>query len=166
MTFFLSVLAGFAISNLISITYVSVFYHRGLSHRALELSPGLRWWVLRTGFWVTGVDPKGWTALHRMHHRHSDTELDPHHPEHAMNPIRIALSTMLAYLSYMRRRHDGDQNLNRIAADVPWGMPPGLLLRIWYMPAVVWSVSAALLGWATGTTTPPTPRSTTAGRCG
>ncbi len=150
MTFVLSLLAAFAVSNLISVTYVSVFYHRGLSHRALELSPALRWWVLRTGFWVTGVDPKGWTALHRMHHRHSDTELDPHHPEHAMNPVRIALSTMLAYLGFMRRMHAGDAELNRIASDVPWGMPPALLMRIWWAPAVPWLLIAGLLAWVTG----------------
>lgn len=142
-------LVGFAVINLISVTYVSVFYHRGLSHRALEMSPALRWWVLRTGFWVTGVDPKGWTALHRMHHRHSDTELDPHHPER-IDPVSIAAATALSYLDYMRRMHAGDPDLNRIAADVPWGMPPKYLLRLWFMPAVVWVGLAALVVWGTG----------------
>lgn len=143
-------LIGFAVCNLISVTYVSIFYHRGLSHRALELSPALRGWVLRTGFWVTGVDPKGWTALHRMHHRHSDTELDPHHPEHAMNPVRIALSTLLAYLDFMKKMHAGDRELNRIAGDVPWGMPSGLVVRFWWAPAVFWALLALALHQLTG----------------
>ena len=149
MSFLLSVLVGFAISNLVSVTYVSVFYHRGFSHRAVELSPALRWWVLRTGFWVTGVDPKGWTALHRMHHRHSDTELDPHHPE-KVNPVSIVAATMGAYLGYIREMHAGDPGLNRIAADVPWGMPSRYLMRLWFLPAVLWFVAAGLFGWATG----------------
>ena len=150
MTFALCVLASFVLFNLISVTYVSVFYHRGLSHRALELSPGLRWWVLRTGFWVTGVDPKGWTALHRMHHQHSDTERDPHRSRYAWSPLHVALSTMLAYRDYIHRLHAGDAELSRIAADVPWGVPSGLLRWMWWLPAVGWLAAAGLLGWATG----------------
>ena len=37
-----------------------------------------------------------------------------------------------------------------MAADVPWGMPPGLLLKIWYMPAVLWVAVAAAIGLTTG----------------
>jgi stearoyl-CoA desaturase (delta-9 desaturase) len=31
---------------------------------------------------VTGIDPKVWVCMHRLHHQHSDTPLDPHSPAH------------------------------------------------------------------------------------
>ncbi len=64
----------------LNILYITVFYHRGLTHSAVRLSPATRRWVVLTGNWVTGLDPKGWACMHRMHHIHSDTPQDPHSP--------------------------------------------------------------------------------------
>jgi fatty-acid desaturase len=115
----------------------------------VALHPALRWWVIRTGFWVTGVDPKGWTMLHRMHHRHSDTALDPHQPGEK-DPFSIVGGTMAAYLRYLRRAEAGDPELNRISADIPLGMPYWFHRHFFYMPVVLWLVCAGLFGWATG----------------
>ena len=69
-------IAGYALN----MSYMSVFYHRGLTHGALTLQPWLRRLVATTGHWVTGLDPKVWACLHRQHHIHSDGPLDPHSP--------------------------------------------------------------------------------------
>jgi len=60
--------------------YISVLYHRGLTHRAVELGPFFKFLLQRTGVWITGLDPKTWACMHRIHHLHSDTSLDPHSP--------------------------------------------------------------------------------------
>ena len=57
-------LAGYTLNLL----YITVFYHRGFTHRALELRPWLRTAVRHTGSWVTGLDVKAWVCMHRLHH--------------------------------------------------------------------------------------------------
>jgi stearoyl-CoA desaturase (delta-9 desaturase) len=59
---------------------ITGFYHRYFSHRAFRTSR-----VLQFVFGVVGASsvqrgPLWWAAHHRNHHRHADTELDPHSP--------------------------------------------------------------------------------------
>ncbi len=70
----------FAVTYLINIIYISIFYHRALAHDAIILRPWLRSFVIRSGVWFTGIDPKAWACMHRTHHTESDTENDPHSP--------------------------------------------------------------------------------------
>lgn len=65
---------------LVNISYMSVFYHRGLTHNAVKFRPWMRKFVIATGPWMTGLDPKVWACMHRMHHLYSDTAKDPHSP--------------------------------------------------------------------------------------
>lgn len=74
-------LAVFFLGYVVNMFYITVLYHRALTHKAVELSPSMMKWVAATGMWVTGIDPKGWICMHRLHHEHSDTDLDPHSPE-------------------------------------------------------------------------------------
>lgn len=78
--YLLACLSTLALAYLVNITYTSVFYHRALTHGAIELSPWARKLVVHSGSWVTGIDPKAWCCMHRAHHLFSDTELDPHSP--------------------------------------------------------------------------------------
>ena len=71
----------FAITYCMNMTYISVFYHRGFTHEAIRMSPGLRRFVIATGSWITGIDIKSWACMHRMHHMYSDTQQDPHSPK-------------------------------------------------------------------------------------
>ncbi len=70
--------AVFLAAYLLNTTMISVFYHRGLAHRAVALRPGARAFAARYGIWLTGLDAKGWVCMHRKHHRHSDSSEDPH----------------------------------------------------------------------------------------
>jgi stearoyl-CoA desaturase (delta-9 desaturase) len=60
MMYYSACLMVFVGAYLINITYITVFYHRGLTHGAVRLSPVTRRFVAVTGNWVTGLDPKGW----------------------------------------------------------------------------------------------------------
>ena len=58
----------------------SVYLHRGLAHRAVQLHP-----VTDVGFrailWLTtGQNRREWVAVHRKHHTFTDKEGDPHSP--------------------------------------------------------------------------------------
>ncbi len=57
---------------------INVGYHRLLTHKSFT-SPGWVRNVLATlGVLAAAGPPIFWVAMHRLHHRYSDTELDPH----------------------------------------------------------------------------------------
>lgn len=61
----------FAAGYLVNMFFITVLYHRGLTHSALELSPALTRIVGRWGVWCTGLEPKAWACMHRLHHQFS-----------------------------------------------------------------------------------------------
>ena len=78
-SFLLPLLVGFAVCQ-VAIVLTTVFLHRALAHRALTLSPGVRW-AFRIVLWITtGIRPRQWVAVHRKHHAFTDVEGDPHSP--------------------------------------------------------------------------------------
>lgn len=65
----------------ITIVCVTLFLHRGQTHRAVTFHPAvdhfMRFWLWLT----TGMVTKQWVAIHRKHHQASDTLADPHSPQ-------------------------------------------------------------------------------------
>ena len=65
----------------VTIAAVTIFLHRCMAHRALDLHPIVshffRFWL-----WITtGMLTKQWTAVHRKHHARCETAEDPHSPQ-------------------------------------------------------------------------------------
>jgi len=64
----------------ITIACVTLYLHRGQTHRAVQFHP----WVehfMRFWLWLTtGMITKEWVAIHRKHHQYADKEGDPHSP--------------------------------------------------------------------------------------
>ena len=64
----------------ITILSVTLYLHRHMAHRGLELSRGLqhffRFWLWLT----TGMITKEWISIHRKHHAKCETMDDPHSP--------------------------------------------------------------------------------------
>ncbi len=64
----------------IAIFTTTVWLHRTLSHKAVTVRPGVTM-AFRIITWITtGLRPREWVAVHRLHHAHSDEEGDPHSP--------------------------------------------------------------------------------------
>lgn len=65
----------------ITIACVTLYLHRGQTHKAVMFHPAvnhfMRFWLWLT----TGMVTKQWVAIHRKHHQASDTEADPHSPK-------------------------------------------------------------------------------------
>ena len=65
----------------ITIVCVTLYLHRGKTHRGIEFSPKtehfMRFWLWLT----TGMVTKEWVAVHRKHHRFTDQPEDPHSPK-------------------------------------------------------------------------------------
>ncbi|MGH8582808.1 MAG: DesA family fatty acid desaturase [Gammaproteobacteria bacterium] len=72
----------------LTIIGVTVYLHRCMAHRALELHPAashfLRFWLWLT----TGMNTLQWVAVHRKHHAFVEAPEDPHSPQvHGLNKV-------------------------------------------------------------------------------
>lgn len=74
------VLAYTLIMTHISIVSVTIYLHRAMAHRAMDIHPALahffRFWLWLTTATIT----KEWVSIHRKHHAKCETEDDPHSP--------------------------------------------------------------------------------------
>lgn len=73
----LGILVATYVPRIIGIT---VFYHRGLSHRAFTMPRLVRAGGAALGASAAQRGPLWWTAHHRVHHRYTDRPGDPHSP--------------------------------------------------------------------------------------
>lgn len=71
-------LVSFYILNIVG---VWLTYHRYFSHKSFKFRNRFFEWIFTViGMLAGRGSPIGWAYLHRLHHRHSDTEKDPHGP--------------------------------------------------------------------------------------
>lgn len=141
-------LAVFLFTYCLSLTYVTVFYHRGLAHGAVVLKPWFARFVVKSGPWLTGIDPVAWSCMHRLHHKYSDTAQDPHSPV-SSGPWRILLVQLKSYkkvLAYLIAKNPRYLELIR---DIPFSVGALHRSRLWTMPYVIHGLVAlciAVLG--------------------
>ncbi len=138
----------------------SVYLHRGLAHRALNLHPFADW-VFRFVLWfTTGQNRREWVAVHRKHHAFTDTERDPHSPlVHGFWKIQ------LWNVYYYVREARNPETLARWAKDIRDDVWDRVLFNKGTLGGVV-GIAAAMLvlgpGWGlllagtSATTRPPT----------
>jgi fatty-acid desaturase len=68
---------GFPVYGLFGIT---LCYHRILTHQGLTIPKWLEHFFALLGVCCLQDTPARWVAVHRLHHRHSDHQPDPHSP--------------------------------------------------------------------------------------
>lgn len=91
----LYVLIGLA-TGYAALAVESVYLHRGLTHGGLRFSRTGHL-VFRAATWLfIGTTPQKWVAVHRMHHRFSDTDQDPHSP-YNVGVTRILVASAVYY---------------------------------------------------------------------
>lgn len=134
---------------ILNILYVTVFYHRALAHNAIRMHPALEKFVIATGNWVTGLDPKAWVCMHRMHHIHSDTALDPHSPKNRgiwkVLPMQLfSYNRTIAALGLNSARYVSV--VSDIRFPVSWLNRNGL----WYLPYLLHAGIAVMVGTMSG----------------
>jgi len=87
----------------ITIISVTLYLHRSQTHRGVHFNPVIehffRFWLWLT----TGMVTKQWVAIHRAHHRHSDSAGDPHSP-HIFGIWRVLFGGALLYHQASKNR--------------------------------------------------------------
>jgi stearoyl-CoA desaturase (delta-9 desaturase) len=149
MSYVLLCFVVFSAAYLLNIFYISVLYHRGLTHGAVKLRPWARTVAVWTGNWVTGIDPKGWSCMHRMHHLHSDTPEDPHSPVH-QGVIPIMLGQLHSYnrtlVGVIREEEPYASVVRDLAFPVSWLNRH----KMWWVPYLFHAAVAAFVGFHFG----------------
>lgn len=75
-------LISFIWYQIIAIFGISGGLHRYFAHKQYEVPVWYEWVILFLSTVAGARSPIGWIGVHRMHHHHSDTELDPHSPKY------------------------------------------------------------------------------------
>jgi stearoyl-CoA desaturase (delta-9 desaturase) len=75
----IGIVVGLATTE-VAVVATTVYLHRTLAHRAVDVRPGIGLFF-RVVLWVTtGMRRREWVAVHRRHHAAPDTADDPHSP--------------------------------------------------------------------------------------
>lgn len=112
-----TVVLGLAVAFVLTqiAAYVTTVYlHRALTHRAMDLQP---WFggVFKAVLWmVTGIRTRQWVAVHRKHHAFTDQEEDPHSPAQ-LGWVRVQLGNLFLY----RKVAKDEAVVRRYARDLP-----------------------------------------------
>jgi stearoyl-CoA desaturase (delta-9 desaturase) len=149
MAYPLICLVVFLTAYLVNVLYITVFYHRGLTHGAVRLSPGTRRWVALTGNWLTGLDPKGWSCMHRMHHLYSDTPNDPHSPVY-QGVFGLALGQLHSYEKTLVCLNRGVEPYTSLVRDLDFEVNWLNRHKLWYLPYLLHVAIALAIGLGTG----------------
>jgi len=113
----------------ITITFVSLYLHRYLTHRQFTLNPVLAH-IMRFYLWLTdGVVARPWVAQHRKHHKYTDVTGDPHSPK-LFGFVRVVYHCMVPNFVRLYRYFDTDWALEHYGA----GCPDDWLERKIYAP--------------------------------
>jgi sn-1 stearoyl-lipid 9-desaturase len=59
---------------------ITIGYHRLLSHRSFSCSKAVEYFWVIPGYLAFEGSPIWWSTIHRAHHKHVETTLDPHSP--------------------------------------------------------------------------------------
>lgn len=108
-----ALVVGFAVSQVATFA-TTVYLHRCLSHRAVQLAPGLAF-AFRALLWLTtGIVPRQWVAVHRKHHAFTDEDGDPH------SPVRLGwVKVQTGNVGLYRRVATDPAQVERYARDLP-----------------------------------------------
>ena len=92
-----------------SLFFQTVFLHRYASHQMFTMSNFWEKIFFLMTFLTQGssfLNPRAYAILHRLHHKHSDTEKDPHSPVFSKNIIKMNLNTIEHYESVRLNKKD------------------------------------------------------------
>ncbi|ARB93873.1 acyl-CoA desaturase [Legionella longbeachae] len=90
---------------------MTIYLHRGESHRAVKFHPAVTHFF-RLWMWLTtGISRRRWVAIHHLHHKYTDTEKDPH------SPVIFGLRNMFFYgieITHLSMNNEIVRNFNDI----------------------------------------------------
>ncbi len=120
---------------------ITLCYHRLLTHRSFKTPKWFEYLLTICGCLAWQGGPVTWVGVHRLHHKHSDSDHDPHSPQHGFTWAHI-LWTL----------HDRIEGINGKDAAKDLLRDPGLRLldRYFWAPQFVLTALLMYVGWMLG----------------
>ncbi len=120
---------------------ITLCYHRLLTHRSFQTPKWFEYTLTAIGCMASQGTPVQWVGTHRLHHKHSDHDADPHTPNHGFAWSHVFWCLMKnqgAMTSY--NAADAARDLCR---------DPGIRLisRFYLLPQIIAAVLCLLGGW-------------------
>ena len=145
MQIVIAIIVGLALTQLANLA-TTVYLHRDLAHKAVQLHPVLRS-IFKVFLWMsTGISARQWAAVHRKHHAYTDAPEDPHSPAR-LGWLRVQLTNAALY----RRSARDPRTTERYAKDIPVTVPDRLLLNRGIIGLVLGvAILVWWLGWVPG----------------
>ncbi|CAH2053593.1 unnamed protein product [Thlaspi arvense] len=88
---------------------ITLSYHRNLSHRSFDLPKWLEYLLAYGGVLAIQGDPIEWVSNHRYHHKHCETQRDPHSPTQG---FWFSHMTWLFDTGSILKKCGGEENVN------------------------------------------------------
>ncbi|MDH3841561.1 MAG: fatty acid desaturase [Chromatiales bacterium] len=136
---------GYVIISLVmlqvTVTGVTLYFHRDQAHRGVDLHPVLRHFF-RFWLWMgTGMTTREWVAVHRKHHAKCETAEDPH------SPVVFGLKKVLLEGAELYKEHAADpETLEKYSRGCPddW-LENQLYYRHSYLGILIFVVAMLLM---------------------
>ena len=131
---------------------ITVGYHRLLTHQGFCCPKWFEHTLAILGICTLQDSPARWVAIHRMHHKHSDEQPDPH------SPLVNFFWGHVGWLLVVNRDHNKTGSFERYARDLlrqPFYLRlerNGLWLGIYFLHALLFVVAGFTVGFLTGGT--------------
>jgi stearoyl-CoA desaturase (delta-9 desaturase) len=131
---------------------ITVGYHRLLTHQGFTCPKWFEHTLAILGICTLQDSPARWVAIHRMHHKHSDEQPDPH------SPLVNFFWGHVGWLLVVNRDHNKTGSFERYARDLlrqPFYLRlerNGLWLGIYFLHALLFVVAGFVVGFFTGGT--------------
>lgn len=99
------------------------FQHRYAAHGAFIMSKGWERFFFIFTYFTQGssyMSPRAYAVMHRLHHAHTDTELDPHSPSNSSNIFSMMWGTRTAYQQILHNRIEVEAKYTKNLPEWGW----------------------------------------------
>lgn len=132
------ILYGYIIYWIIAAVGITYGYHRYFSHKTYKTNVLVEIVLLYLGLLCGGRSALTWSAVHRIHHAHADTDKDPHSPKN--HPWYVILFSLWR-VKYIPHRYMKDLIANpRVVFFHRYGKH--LLIAHWIITPLIFGVNA------------------------
>ena len=137
----------------------TITYHRLLAHRSWKCPTFLEYLFVMIETIMISGSAISWVAIHREHHRHADTEKDPHSPKFKgllrmhffsmMQTPKPKYALDLIRKPFYRVQHKFYIPINLFYAASLYALDPFSLLYAWLVPAaLVWQTNSLIVSFS------------------
>lgn len=134
---------------------MTMVYHRLLSHRSWNAP---KWFeYLSVIFATVGLTGSAiaWVAVHRAHHKYTETSKDPHSPHHKgiiycqwgtmFEPVQIRMVPDLLRQSFYLLQHHWYFAISIVYAGILYFIDPFAIIYAWLVPAcILWNAGSSI----------------------